>query len=1125
MHEGFIPAPGQEDEDETYPGYPSGLRDNNLSNDGSDISSYQDSEDERLMLEVEENNDRAEDEDYSVSEEEPEEDPYDLGVDEGFSDEEGRVPKRGKPKTRGTRGGRRGGGRGGTKGGLPRRGRKPGTRGRPKGKSGPRPVADPGPEFKELQRMANEAFMERDFESAKEYALEAVKLNPEIYSAHNTLSLCHAELGEEIESIQTLIVGAPTKRDKDLWWQIYYRVEKLNPDEYPDKMPEKKKNALLLALLREIINLDSESYQPRQLKLDLAERLGKIFVCMRQCNKMLKIRPHDRQILLRMAQLGTSSAKHTRLHLPNILKTFEESVEYYISHENPSESSLDWSLLNVYLELLEKAGQYDYGLTRLKTLSRWIQKRKSETYWDSFEDDREFDVEDEPRRVTVPQFSQKKRRRQYGSTLPIEIRVQLGLFRLRSSSPNFEEAMLHLNKFEPENDGTDSYMWMYPDLFCIVADTLHATGHDKDALRFYSPLHRHNMDLSLKSLIGMYMCHKNLGEMENAEKISEALKSWNSEVLADLAILAKFFEDLGMHEEASKRAELVFQERGSWRLRKIGFQRYDELRQHFFHQRKQARGKYGVRKGRVKRYMKNVRAATGNDMDSDEGDGTGERPSLGPLENRPEGGLFRTKGRFTPGKPQAFMPIEPTHLEGTDVPVAAIDHKLFRSKLANLATNYADDLKAARAQHREIVASFARLNEIRDAADEGQEGPCNEYVSIARELIEEFSTFDIFYSDRKQAFSGYFRRLGSGDLWKESALMILAVEANRIEDGGESRELKEKPDIVPEEFYGIHFDQWEEVFARYALLLARRGDRSRCFSVIDVALQSNIFHKSKAYECDFEICRLACGLAVDDSWQTSAAVRYLLKEFPYSTDNIRLYSAANRLCPTTDGYASGPSMKVFMRYIKTMDFALVTSKERKAFDFNQTDDRAKQQGIIDSVVKYVQGHDPALFALVGYVFMSGGTYTSALNYFFRAFALTPEDPVLSLCIGVAYYQHAMKRNSENRQYQIQQGIAFLTRYQDLRNKSKLALHQQETEFNLGRIYHGLGLISQAIPYYERCIALSERVRQEAGEKWGQDHGHAENFATEASFALQSIYVISGDFEAASRVTESGLILE
>jgi general transcription factor 3C polypeptide 3 (transcription factor C subunit 4) len=457
----------------------------------------------------------------------------------------------------------------------------------------------------------------------------------------------------------------------------------------------------------------------------------------------------------------------------------------------------------------------------------------------------------------------------------------------------------------------------------------------------------------------------------------------------------------------------------------------------------------------------------------------------------------------------------------------AIDHRLFRKKLKHLATDYAEELAAARAQHREISASFKRLDEIYELAEDGDEDSIEAVFSITRELIEEFSTFDLFYADKKEDFKGYFRRIGTGEIWKESALMVLAVAANAVEDGETDPDLKEKPDEIPDDFWGVPFDKWCDAFGRYAILLAREGDDERCFSTIEVALQSNIFSRSTTHHRQFELCRLVCALAVDSSLQASSAVRWFLKEYPFGSDLFRLYSSVNRLCSFPEGFATGPAYKVLMRYIKTMDFALLSPEQRIWYNFRDASDRTAwfQNAVNSQTVKSVKDHDPALFALYAHVLMCGGSYMAALNYYFRAYAVTPNDPVVNLSIGVAYIQHAMKRLSENRQYQIQQGLAFVYRYYELRTADGVATHCQEAEFNVGRMWHSLGLVAFAIPAYERCIGLSGRVQAEARDRCEDGNWACEDFATEAAFAIQSIYAISGNLEGARKVTEEVLVIE
>jgi general transcription factor 3C polypeptide 3 (transcription factor C subunit 4) len=698
---------------------------------------------------------------------------------------------------------------------------------------------------------------------------------------------------------------------------------------------------------------------------------------------------------------------------------------------------------------------------------------------------------------------------------------------------------------EPDDHGPDALMWDYEDLFRIIGDALHSTGHDKDALRFYEPLFDKNSnEFNLMSYIGLHTCFKNEGRLERAAEVIPILKEWPAENYDDLAILAKFFEDQDMWQEAGQRAETIYRDKYGHKLKALNFQAYDELRVHYYKQRRQARGRYAVRKSTVRKRKKKMQQATGQtgeDEDSSNENGNRELPALSAPTTRPKKGLFRTK-RAKSTKAQAFLPqsivgellpppdVEPRRktIEGTEVPFRAVDNKFFRKRLNKLAAEFPDELTAARAQHREIISSFKRLDEISEAAEDGDEDALAEILSITRELIEEFSTFDIFYNSRKEDFTTYFRRVTDGDIWKESALMVLAVVANNVDDGEIEPELRERPDTAPEDFWGIHFDRWCDAFGRYAVLLASSGDDEQWISTLDIATQAHVFHRSKKYHHQLELSRLACALAADNSIQASIAVRWFLKEYPFGTDLFRLYSAANRLCSFPEGFSTGAAYKVLMRYIKTMDYAILTPDQRVAYNFRPT--AGTKGGFNNKVnteaVDSVKDHDPALFALYAHVLMCGGSYMAALNYYFRALTLTPEDPILNLSIGVAYIQHAMKRLSENRQYQIQQGLSFVYRYYDLRTKDgATAIHHQEADFNVGRMWHGLGLVTLALPAYEKCIALSEQVRQEAEDRCSDGNWGYEDFSTDAAFAMQSIYAISGNFEGALDVTMRQLVIE
>lgn len=71
-------------------------------------------------------------------------------------------------------------------------------------------------------------------------------------------------------------------------------------------------------------------------------------------------------------------------------------------------------------------------------------------------------------------------------------------------------------------------------------------------------------------------------------------------------------------------------------------------------------------------------------------------------------------------------------------------------------------------------------------------------------------------------------------------------------------------------------------------------------------------------------------------------------------------------------------------------------------------------------------------------------------YYLRAYELYPTNPLICLCLALAYTHRAMQRQTDNRHYQLAQALAFLDVYR------KHADNQQEVQYNVARVFHQLG---------------------------------------------------------------------
>jgi general transcription factor 3C polypeptide 3 (transcription factor C subunit 4) len=118
-----------------------------------------------------------------------------------------------------------------------------------------------------------------------------------------------------------------------------------------------------------------------------------------------------------------------------------------------------------------------------------------------------------------------------------------------------------------------------------------------------------------------------------------------------------------------------------------------------------------------------------------------------------------------------------------------------------------------------------------------------------------------------------------------------------------------------------------------------------------------------------------------------------------------------------------------------------------------------------------------------------------LDYFYRAHALDPDNPVINLTIGLAYVHYALKRQSENRQHLILQGMTFLFIYYDSRIQSPHIEERQEANYNIARAYHMLGLAHLAIPYYTSVLKAASEHKGSVRD----------DLMVDTAYNLQSIY--------------------
>jgi len=262
-----------------------------------------------------------------------------------------------------------------------------------------------------------------------------------------------------------------------------------------------------------------------------------------------------------------------------------------------------------------------------------------------------------------------------------------------------------------------------------------------------------------------------------------------------------------------------------------------------------------------------------------------------------------------------------------------------------------------------------------------------------------------------------------------------------------------------------------------------------------------------------QLCWCICALMASDEETCVSVVRFFMKDYQFTTDSYRMFAAMSRACHSpVSWYNSGPTQKFILRQIKLMDFSLMPEHKRQK---HYADKGSYSVHGEDGVAIVNTDMDIALLMLYGQILFTGGSYTYALNYFFRAYALDPLNPMINLNIGLAYIHHALKRQTENRQYSIIQGVSFMLSYYESRSRCAHIEERQEAYYNMARAYHLLGLVHLAIPFYRKVFDEVLNLPEHQTYEW---------LVLDTAYNLQAIYAMSGNAELADEITRQWLII-
>lgn len=988
-------------------------------------------------------------------------------------------------------------------------------------KLGPRRAADPGAEFTNLHKQANDAFIdEQDSEKALDLILQAIAINPEIYAAHALLSEIYFDRGDDERAIAALFSGAHTSpTDPEVWQRVASACLQRSKG---DRQTFLQQASYCYA---RIIYNNHQDIEARFQRAAVSRELGNYTKAMKDLEVILELLPRNSSVLRQIAEV----CLETR-NLERAKSLYEENLNYYRTHGLEGEESFTWADILVYIQLLAQQEPHDMALSdsilTLRQLSRWLLGRQEESYWDQFsEDDREWDSEDDPRRLLVPEYVPGKYPLDaYGAGLPLELRVRLGILRLKQGHETLEEALAHFEWLEADARDDNTNVYEYPDLFLDVAQALHEAKEHYQSLRYYEALKSIQAFSDTNFWLGMAANYYLCGDKVQATECYEQARAGDDSCVEARTQLSKLYADLGDKENATQNAREAVRITGN-SVRKTDRRKYE---------RKEQR----LTREEAERALEQAYKLPG--------------PAIpGAPIRRVEGYLGRKrKPRARRHTVDVDMGFNISPEKSTRRPEKAATKRRYR-QLPDLKQMTQEEGEAHQTGY--INRLYDHLVKSTEDMRSGDEIAQNTWMDCADSLITDFRSNRIFYPyERSLAFTGYDRQARNLNFRAEWEKTHGPDEAAGNVD--QDFPMPSIESLAPTEYRDISFSDWLDVFLEYALLLANDPEvidaQHRCYTIIKAALDCVVWHHDPEATLQIYVTYFTCALALRDAATLfNVVVRWFLRRFQFSTDAYRLFAAMNLIFPAVSdrsvkdsqlgnvGLRNVPSQRFMMRQIMNIDSNLPQDYHPAEFgsvpDFMRRDEeQGRREDGEDEQFPPADGEllspkemDVVLLTLYGHMLYAGGSFANALSYLFRAQSIEPQNPMVLLSIALSYLHEMLKRQNENRHMYVLQGWSFFEEYAGARRgwakvKSDPGLEsvvEREIELNRARCWHMLGTSDLAIRAYEKTLSLAA-VHQDPGKPLSAD------YTMEAAYAIQTMYATSGNAHMAREVTERYLVV-
>ncbi|GJF00510.1 TPR-like protein [Phanerochaete sordida] len=878
-------------------------------------------------------------------------------------------------------------------------------------------------QVKGLLGEGNQAYMDGDFDECIRIMQEVIRIEPRAGRAWSVLAKCYEDKQEPQKAMQLRIMAAHLNQDADEWERL---AEQSRREGY---------NQQALYCYRKLHQVDPENVGALWERATLAKQLGEVRTARISLLAILKRIPHDLTIL---AELRPILIELGDLEL--CAQLFEDAFAHYhathpggavppaAARTGPDGVAAGFGLMEVLVlaDLYNILGRHEQAIATIRRGCRWLQGRASQKFWDSVEDDREWDEPAGPAGESaraVPQGEVQP------GMYPLDVNARHRLAVARIKMGDFAEGKMHADIILAQEIAD------YAALFTEIADAYFEREMYADAGHIYEMLGADAGTSSLYVLLQAAACRRMVGDLKEAVDIYEHVIQADPAHNDAKMKLAEIYEILN---EPRKALDLVLQVIDSRR-----------------------------RKSRQDQNGADAQAA-----DASQG-----------------ASLFEEKPRAAKDKPAKAPRAD----------------KLTPAQLRKLEQE----------KEQEAVMAFGRVRDLWARMLAGDDEADREWMQQAETLIEAFrETRALFLTSRKDGFHGVFRRSGRR---KQSAEASEESMASRLQlDLGRETVTRKSKGAAGEEFDSfrkISFADWLRIFMQFSFNLTRRGQYDDAQEILRHILYSNAFQK-RVYLDAIRCALITCAIGAGKYDTVVEQARKLVNAHQFNNEPLRvlLASLASGF-HATDGFLASTLSKHMLRELRSYDAALKNPDAlrwnpvlkrygagTKAEEDDDADalDAPRDEPDAGGAPRLPSKENPIGVTIYGQICLAAKSYQSAIFYLLHAYDYCPQDPVICLSLAIASLGRAMQRQADNRHHLITQAMAYLSKYREIRGEDA----PDEVEYNFGRAFHHLGLLTLAVKHYQNVLQQAERRVQANPEA---DCG----LAREAAYNLSLIYVTTG----------------